>query len=141
MYKLLSHLTKDNKLLRFGLTNLRTLSNTANANNKIKNKVDEDTFGASNKYAEQDTVKSKARLENVFKTSTNKNFSTKKTRYNNNNVQKYEKKKKFIYNDNNYYKNDAQTFQEEDTKANRIDDSDTFGTLSEEHKDMYLKNK
>lgn len=141
MHKLLSHLTKDNKLLRFGFTNLRTLSNAANANNKVKNEVDEDKFGVANKYAEQDTFKSKASLENVFKTSTNKNFSTKKTRYNNNNVEKYEKKKKFIYNDNNYYKKDTQAFQEEHPKANQIDDSDTFGTLSEEHKDMYLKNK
>ena len=138
MYKLL---TKDNKLLRFGFTNLRTLSNSANATNKIKKEVDEDKFGVANKYAEQDTIKSKASLENVFKTSASKNFSTKKTRYNNNNVEKYEKKKKFIYNDKNYYKKDTRTFQEVDPKANQIYDSDTFGTLSEEHKDMYLKNK
>lgn len=134
MYKLLSHLTKDNKLIRFSFTNLRTLSNTATAT--VKNEQDEDKFGMANKFAEHDTVKNKARLKNLFKPSTNNDFIKKKTRYNNNNMQKYEKKKKYIYNDNNYNKRDAQTSPQDTDKANLNDDSDTFGTLSEDHKEM-----
>jgi hypothetical protein len=119
MLRLLGFVSKENRPLLLLSQNLRNIHSN---NNTLK----EDTFGTSSKFCDSDSGINKVRIPNTKSSiSTSNKFLKKKTSFKRNYDSAPLKPQNLPTNENNKLEGE-----------NALDDSDTFGTLNNEFKNV-----